>query len=302
METTSRRTLLRSLLGIPATLALGNLGCNRDQKPGGDTGELNLYLKGPFSLVFYQGLTKIHVISPAPACHHDPSMSSDAAETVLSEPYDYQLLGVSAQPTTWKYPDQRLTVPAAAIGLDKGGVIDKNRTRYFSLEVPSPHDIVPLHPVKMTIGGKNAPAQNPPVVPVGYVFVYRKTDLSQVKVSCQVSGKTVFWDPQLSALPGDSSAEIIVEMTSKLDSDPCHSVAIDSFGKQRDLYQGLDLSVSYPGDPPCPGGDSNPCPPQTESPTVRGPFVSPTLMTHTGADCKAGIIEITDVSNNATLG
>jgi hypothetical protein len=229
------------------------------------------------------------------------------AERVIKKGCDYQLVGpTSAMQTTWQYPDtnvKRLSVPAAKLGMDKGGTIDKAKQRYFSLSVPAPDTIVPYHPASMLVGGKHSPFTKEELIPVGYVFIYQNTDLSSVKVKCP-SDSTV-WDPMLSPLPYESESSIIVEMTSMLDSDPCHTVAINSFGNQRDLYQNvnigtsLDLEVCYPDDsPPCP----NLCP-QKDS-LAKGSTTSSDswAFTHTGADCKAAIIEITDASNSVVLG
>jgi hypothetical protein len=264
-------------------------------------------LEGPFSFVFFPGQKSVVIVAPITSQHHDPSFTSEMDETVIRKSYDYELVGpTAAYQATWKYPDatkkvDRLLIPAGALGMDQGGTIDKGKNRYFSLRVPLPHTITPWHPVDMIVTGKNSPFPGTSLLPVGYTFIYRHTDFSSVKVNC-LTDSTKGWNPSLRPLPSESDAEIIVSMTSLLDCDPYHQVAITSFAAGRDLYKNmnpgksLDLTLSYPGTPTdCKEHNGG-------SVGTERPASDDWGRAHTGADCKSALLEIDGVSDSVVLG
>ncbi|MGO9438575.1 MAG: hypothetical protein ACLP00_30225, partial [Terracidiphilus sp.] len=291
---TSRRNMLRYLLMAPASVALQRLSAQAQERPRAVAGYLNLYLEGPFSFVYLPAQKSVLILAPITSQHHEPSFTSEMDEKVVIKTYDYALVGPTpATQPTWIYPNQaiqvnRLLIPSAAIGMDQGGTIDKGKKRYFSLRVPNPNTITPWHPVNVTVNGKNSPFSSPTLLPVGYTFSYKNTNFSGVKVKC-LTDSSKSWDPSLHSLPNQKDAEIIVSMTSLLDDDPCHQVAINSFADGRNLYDDvnpgkkLDLALSYPNTP-------SDCEKHRHSEA------------HTGADCKAAVLEIDGASNSVTLG
>jgi hypothetical protein len=306
MGTMSRRNALRYLLVAPAIVGLQELLSNFRAQAETTKGYFNLYLEGPFSFVFFSGQRSVVILAPITTQHHEPSFTSEMDEAVIRKSYDYQLVGpIAARQSKWVYPDtatkvDRLLIPATKLGMDQGGTIDKGKNRYFSLRVPLPHTITPWHPVAMIVTGHDSPFSGTSLLPVGYTFTYKNADFSGVKVNC-LTDSSKGWNPRLRPLSSQRDAEIIVSMSSLLDCDPGHQVAITSFAAGRDLYKNvnpgksLDLTLSYPGMP-------IDCNREGVSPRPESPALDYWMVAHTGADCKAAILEIDGVSDSAVLG
>ena len=140
---------------------------------------------------------------------------------------------------------------------------------------------------------------------MGYTFVYLNQTLAQVAVKCP-KDHTCDWLAKLTALPGQNSADIVIEMSSSLDVDCKHKGAREAFHDECSLYQGvngsalLDLDLYY--GPPAAGclafeGE-------TKKRKHRAPLhiAPPDSRGHTGTDCKSALLEIVNVSDQVTLG
>jgi hypothetical protein len=311
MYTTSRRNLLRSLSCLPAALVLPRFLPTVQATPLPLTGNLNLHLRGPFTYLFFANPNRkeILIVSPDPLNHHLPFISSQYAEAPIQK-QDYVLAGVN--PTAKSQPDwtdttvSRITIPAGKLKMDMGGVIDSGKAqRFFSLSVPSPDWIVPWHPIEITVTGTDSPYNTKVWLPVGYTFVYQNQTFAQVALNCPAN-TTYNWAPKLTPYPGQDAADLLVEMASSLDVDCKHKGATDAFADECAIYTGvnpgarLDLGLDY--GPPMAGCQSLAEALKKRKPHRAMPPKPEDAKGHTGTDCKAGLLEIINVSDNVKLG
>jgi hypothetical protein len=275
------------------------------------TGFLNLHLRGPFTYLFFANPARkeILIISPDPLNHHLPFISSQYSESPIQR-QDYVLAGVN--PTSKPQPDwtdpsvNRISIQASKLKMDAGGVIDPGKAqRFFSISVPSPDWIVPWHPIEITVTGNDSPYSNKVSLSVGYTFAYQNQTLSQVALNCPAN-PTFNWNPKLIPYPGQASADILLEMSSSLDVDCKHKGAMSAFSDECALYAGvnpgarLDLGLDY--GPPMASCQSLAKSLKNRKPHGALPPMSEDDRGHTGTDCKAGLLEIVNVSDNVKLG
>jgi hypothetical protein len=135
--------------------------------------------------------------------------------------------------------------------------------------------------------------------------VYENQTFSKVALNCPAN-PTFNWNPKLIPYPGQASADILLEMSSSLDVDCKHKDATNAFSDECALYAGvnpgvrLDLGLDY--GPPMAGCQSLAEALKKRKPHGAMPPMSEDDKGHTGTDCKAGLLEIINVSDNVKLG
>ena len=128
---------------------------------------------------------------------------------------------------------------------------------------------------------------------------------AQVALNCPAN-TTYNWAPKLTPYPGQDAADLLVEMASSLDVDCKHKGATDAFADECAIYTGvnpgarLDLGLDY--GPPMAGCQSLAEALKKRKPHRAMPPKPEDAKGHTGTDCKAGLLEIINVSDNVKLG
>jgi hypothetical protein len=305
MTSVARRSFVKSLLGCAPFAVMPEMRGERHRQA--TSGKLNFHVSGPFVFLYFS--KRILILSPNPADHLGPYLTTLTSESDLLQPFIYELVGPTAnaiQPAPTAIggiASQRLAIPASALQLDTMGTIDSAHNRYFALWVPMPKTIVPWHPVHVTVSGADSPLKPAPMdahVPVGYTLVYDNVTFASVQVN-NLGDSKQNWNPNLVPLPDQNYVDVALPMEPSLKQDCCHASALAAFGKKLDLLMGinqkprLDIAIRYTDDPAsCAEYLAETIHHAGED--CRGP------RTHPGHDCKAALLEIDGVSDNVTIG
>jgi hypothetical protein len=319
----SRRNLLQTLLGTTGLLAAstGAKAFWAGSSPN-TTGTLNLHFRGPFAYLFFQKLKKVLVLAPKAPFHHLPEITWESGELPL-QGKDYELCGFTSSSSAASDPPRpypygssgpnRLNVPAKQLQLDQtsaGKLVDAEGRRFFSLRVPVPDIVVPGHVTQVHLQGANAPASSsgPDLYPVGLTFIYTNVPLSDVALltnNCANNCGGASCTLGLVPLPGQTHADVSVQMDPSEDEDPNHSFGAEAFDACRDLFRNVKLDVQLCYSATClrlTNAESMKMQ-NTQVASQDASFRETSFpFTHTGADCHAPVIEITGAADDLALG
>lgn len=318
MYDVSRRNALKTIFGATGLVAASTRAKAFGSGPAPTTtGTLNLHFRGPFAYLFFQNLKKVLVLAPTAPFHHLPEISWESNELPLQKK-DYELCGFTSSSSAVNDPPRpypfggsapnRLNVPWKQLdqtASDK--LVDAEGRRLFSLRVPVPDLVVPGHLAQVHLQGHHAPA-GPNLYPVGHTFIYTDVPLSDVALltnNCTTNCAAASCTLGLVPLPGQTHADVSVQMDPSEDEDPNHSFGAEAFDACRDLFRSVKLDLQL-----CYNATCLPLP-KTESMRMQNTQIAPQdanfrgisfPFTHTGADCHAPVIEITGTRDDLTLG